>query len=91
MPRKRGGQPLDLVGQRFGWLVVLEPAPRVGGLVAWRCRCGCGREAVATTKVLRSGGKTSCGCRRRATLQEFRDRGRQYKWLWLDDGIGNGG
>ena len=53
---------LDLVGQRFGRLTVLAPAERVGQYTAWLCRCDCGREAVVTTRRLRSGNTRSCGC-----------------------------
>lgn len=53
---------LDLTGQRFGKLIVLEPAENIGDNTAWRCRCDCGQETVAATKRLRDGHRTSCGC-----------------------------
>ena len=53
---------LDLTGQRYGKLTVLEPAENVGSRTAWRCRCDCGGEAVVTTRCLRSGRTKSCGC-----------------------------
>lgn len=53
---------LDLTGQRFGKLTVLEPAENIGRCTAWRCRCDCGQETVAPTKRLRDGHRTSCGC-----------------------------
>ena len=53
---------LDLSGQRFGKLTVLEPAENIGSRTAWRCRCDCGREIVAATRRLRDGCRTSCGC-----------------------------
>lgn len=53
---------LDLSGQRFGKLTVLEPAENIGSRTAWRCRCDCGRETVVTTLRLRDGRRTSCGC-----------------------------
>lgn len=53
---------LNLFGQRFGRLTVLACAENVGGRTAWLCRCDCGREIVATTRRLRDGRRTSCGC-----------------------------
>ncbi len=55
---------LDLTGQQFGRLTVLEPAENTGGRTAWRCRCTCGQETVVTTCHLRNGHTTSCGCSR---------------------------
>lgn len=55
----------DLVGQRFGRLVVLEQLPdrTVSRKVQWRCKCDCGNEIVTITHSLLSGGSQSCGCR----------------------------
>lgn len=57
------GRFIDLTGQRFGRLVVLERAeddknknPR------WRCRCDCGNETVVLGHHLRTGNTRSCGC-----------------------------
>ena len=50
---------LDLVGQRFGRLVV---SGRVPGS-AWLCRCDCGRSKIVTTSNIRGGNSTSCGCK----------------------------
>lgn len=64
MPKK-----IDLVGQRFGKLVVTD---RTGssrsGSVLWRCQCDCGKEHLASTRHLNRNGRTgkgvvrSCGC-----------------------------
>ena len=53
---------LDLTGQRYGKLTVLEPAPNIGTKTAWLCRCDCGQETVVRTYHLRSGHTVSCGC-----------------------------
>ncbi len=55
------GAPLNLVGQQFGMLVVIERA-RHRGLIAWVCKCGCGSRTTITTGSLRSGNSKSCGC-----------------------------
>lgn len=56
---------LNLIGQRFGKLVVIkESLERKNNLVSWECQCDCGEKIIATTKQLRKGQTTSCGCTR---------------------------
>ena len=60
------GVKLDLVGQRFGRLTVLERIGSNGGrYVYWRCKCDCGNIVDVATRGLRSSGTVSCGCNRR--------------------------
>ncbi len=59
---------LDLTGQRFGRLTVLEQAENVNGRTAWRCRCDCGRGTIAKSCHLRNGHVRSCGCARDGCL-----------------------
>lgn len=59
---KTGNGRLDLAGQRYGKLTVLEPAENLGKQTAWRCRCDCGKEAIVRTSSLRCGHTASCGC-----------------------------
>ena len=56
------GKRLDLAGQRYGKLTVLEPAANIGDKTAWLCRCDCGNEVVVKTRHLRNGHVKSCGC-----------------------------
>lgn len=57
------GQLIDLVGQRFTRLVVLEKATREGDSRAyWRCKCDCGGIAVTSGRNLRQKVTRSCGC-----------------------------
>lgn len=58
---------LNLAGQRFGRLTVLEEAPRrvtAAGhsFTRWACICDCGNVVVTFTNGLRSGHAKSCGC-----------------------------
>ncbi len=58
------GKFVDLSGQRFGKLTVLERAGTYSenGGVMWRCRCDCGKETTVISNSLRSGKTRSCGC-----------------------------
>jgi hypothetical protein len=61
-----------MVGQPFGQLVVLGPAPPTpGGMARWRCVCLCGRVVVRRQDNLRSGNVTSCGCRKRQRRRQL--------------------
>ena len=53
---------IDLTGQTFGRLTVLERAGRIGTNAAWRCRCECGKEIVVASNNLKRGMIRSCGC-----------------------------
>lgn len=53
---------LDLVGQRFGRLVVQSKFGSVKQKVVWICICDCGKETRVPSAMLRSGNTKSCGC-----------------------------
>ena len=53
---------VNIAGQRFTRLTAIEPAGVKRGLIAWRCRCDCGREVVVAGACLRKGNTKSCGC-----------------------------
>lgn len=53
---------INLKGQRFGKLVVLEEAPNRGKRTYWLCQCDCGNIKEIQTDSLRSGRTQSCGC-----------------------------
>lgn len=61
---------LNLLGQRYGRLVVIATAENIGWRTAWLCRCDCGRQLVVKTYHLRSGHVTSCGCARAGGFDE---------------------
>lgn len=57
------GKFIDLTGQRFGRLIVIERAgTNTSGAVSWRCKCDCGSESVVVGQSLRQGFTQSCGC-----------------------------
>jgi hypothetical protein len=52
----------NLVGLRFGALVVQKRVQRIGRNGAWLCACDCGRPEIVCTYPLTSGARKSCGC-----------------------------
>ena len=53
---------IDLTGQRFGKLVVIEKVEKRGKNWFWRCQCDCGNEKLIDGRNLRGGKTKSCGC-----------------------------
>lgn len=73
----------DLIGQRFGKLIVVGDSGerKGGGSILWRCKCDCGGEILAVRNRLISGNVTSCGCvpKQYASKREVEDlTGRQF-------------
>lgn len=64
----------NLIGQRFGRLVVLERAGRnKHGQILWLCRCNCGYEIeiVVSGNLLTRGNTKSCGCLHREFVSKL--------------------
>ena len=58
---------IDLTGQRFGRLTVIERAedyitPKGKRRTRWLCKCNCGDKAVVLSYHLKRGAVKSCGC-----------------------------
>lgn len=73
MPKvTRGHRLIDLVGQRFGSLTVIERAEDyiyedkkgIHATPQWKCKCDCGNVKIIQGGNLRNGNTTSCGCQR---------------------------
>ena len=59
----------NLIGQRFGKLVVIERAENNSrGQRQWLCQCDCGGTRIVNTNYLRSGRTTDCGCKKSPDL-----------------------
>lgn len=70
---RRGGRgkKLDLVGQKFGRLVVVEWAgSSKSGVSLWRCKCMCGKVKVVGRDRLQREAVKSCGCLRKRYLKK---------------------
>ncbi len=54
---------MDLVGQKFGRLIVISRTDQDRwGKYRWLCQCSCGGEAITTSYCLKTGHTKSCGC-----------------------------
>lgn len=58
------GKKLELIGQTFGKLTVIEYIGVKNKESLWKCKCKCGNECEAIGWHLTSGIKSSCGCLR---------------------------
>ncbi len=87
--RKKTGRPRsDLLGQRFGRLVVEAiDTEKTKDRWLWLCRCDCGATVKVGTGNLRGGKTKSCGCwkrdelSQRATTKEYRDTPEYKTWM----------
>lgn len=53
---------MNIVGDRYNHLVVIEFAYRKPSGAYWKCRCDCGNITIARGSKLRNGHTKSCGC-----------------------------
>lgn len=53
---------IDMTGQRFGKLIVVECVGFENKSSIWKCLCDCGNYTIASRKHLIQGHKKSCGC-----------------------------
>lgn len=89
------GKPLiNLVGSRFGRLVVSDRAPNKSARdtnARWNCICDCGNETIAYGQDLRRGKQRSCGCYdAEQKLKHGMSAQPEYRaWLAMLDRCGN--
>ena len=73
---------IDLTGQRFGRLTVIERAKNTKNNKAqWLCECDCGNKKVVSAANLKNGGTISCGCRSKEAkfIKHGKSNDRLYK------------
>ena len=61
---------INLTGQKFGRLLVVNKGESKKGRVYWNCKCECGNDVVASTTQLKSGNTQSCGCLLKERISE---------------------
>jgi len=82
---------LDLSGQSFDRLVVLERGPNKGKKTRWVCQCSCGNLCLVKTLDLQRKHVRSCGCLQKEVLQTLhrthgmRDAPEYYIWSHMRD------
>jgi hypothetical protein len=59
--KKTDYKSLDISGQKFGRLLVLERIP-IKKTNTWKCKCDCGNEKIVRGYSLIKGSTKSCGC-----------------------------
>ena len=73
---------IDLTGQKFGRLLVLERAENRGKNIYWKCRCDCDKEIVVRGDHLKSGATSSCGCFSNETHTKHGKAGTPLYQIW---------
>lgn len=69
--------PIDLTGNKFGRLTVIERASNSkDGRARWLCECECGNQRIILGKSLKNGHTKSCGClnKEMTSLASLKDR-----------------
>lgn len=62
--RAHGSTKINIIGRRFGRLIVIEETDERTkcGEIKYRCKCDCGNEKIIAGTALRYGKSQSCGC-----------------------------
>jgi len=79
---------INLIGQKFGKLTVIEFVRTEKGVGAWwRCLCDCGNEKIVRAGSLKSEATKSCGCltKERQHAKVIDISGRKYGKLYVVD------
>lgn len=68
---------INLVGERFGRLVVIDKAESKSRHTRWLCLCDCGNKCIVHGTSLKTGNTTSCGCYKKENAQKLYSSVRQ--------------
>lgn len=73
---------IDMTGETYGWLKVLELSDikTPSGELKWKCECRCGNITFVTRKNLKNGSTVSCGCFHKQQLAEKQRMGHQNSY-----------
>jgi hypothetical protein len=74
---------INLIGQRFGKLIVIKFVFKKNGNVCWECLCNCGNTTIVNTSNLRRKHTLSCGClRKKRLLESLTKHGMSHTRFW---------
>ena len=73
---------ISMCGYEFNGCSVISPCEKINDRLAYSCLCFCGVEFTATTKVIRSGAKRSCGCIKRDNAKKHGKSGGKVYTSW---------
>ena len=75
-----GNRLINILGQRFGYLEVIEEIKSNSKKKKWLCRCDCGKEKIISGWHLHAGHTKSCGCKRGEAAKQFFAKKREKDW-----------
>ena len=72
-----------MVGQKFGYLEVIEDLGKVNGRYRVKCKCDCGNIKIIPKDDIRSGRTKSCGCMKyKLKIETIKENGTKIDKLY---------
>lgn len=80
-----GRKAIDLTGEQFERLLVIERVENKNSHTMWKCKCKCGNEIIANGTDLKRGKYKSCGCLRleKVTKHSLSNTNLYYVWCCI--------
>ena len=75
---------VDLTGNIYGHLTVIEKDHSNKNGWYWKCQCDCGNITVVNRRNLANGSIKSCGCSRPGITRESRRKKSRLYQIWID-------
>ena len=74
-------KPIDILGQKFGWLTVVQATGEKdkNHRTLYLCQCACGKSRMAPAYLLLRGSIVSCGCARKSAYKVSDGSKKQYE------------
>ena len=77
------GEIIDILGERFGRLVVMSLA-YIKGATYWNCICDCGNTVIVRRNGLTTGNTQSCGCLLHEAITTHGQHSSDHYKVWSD-------
>jgi len=75
---------INIVGKKFGRLMVIKYHHTEKGVAYWLCRCDCGKTKSIQGGNIKSGNIKSCGCLRKEMRTSHGMNGTRFHKIWKD-------